>query len=426
MMSSAQKKFIVLTSLGGALEFYDFIIFIFLAKILSELFFPAANAIASLMASLAVFAIGYLARPLGGIVFGHYGDKVGRKKTFIRAALFMAFPTFLIGCLPTYQHLGILASILLIMLRLIQGFSVGGEIPGAVVFAVETAMHERRGLMASLILFGVNMGMFLGSLVAALLSHLLSQQQLLQWGWRIPFFIGGGLGVLNFYMRKQLQETQLFQKFQAQQSPIRFPIKEILFRYPLRFLQGFSIASFEAVIVSIIYLFMPTYLATFFHFPTRDLFFLNTINILIYTVPVLLFSHWSDRIGRKKVILISILFFSFFIYPVFTLFAAHHFYWVIFGTWICCFFSSGIAGVFPSMMSELFPIQARYTGVALVYNFAFGIVGGLTPLLATWLIHVSGNRLAPSWILMFFGILNLLILSSVRETYRLPLDDIGR
>jgi len=421
MFTSSQKKIIALSSLGGALEFYDFVIFVFLAKLLGELFFPTISPLASLMASLAVFAIGYLARPLGGILFGHFGDKFGRKTTFVTTVMLMAIPTFLIGLLPTYHSVGILASIMLVILRLLQGLSVGGEIPGAIVFITESVATERRGFATGLIFFGVNMGLLTGSLVSAFLNDFLSTEQLMSWGWRLPFLFGGLLGFVSYYLRKQLSETPAFSLINNAQNIIKLPAKEVLTKYTSPLLRVMALACLQAVIISITILFFPTYLATFFHFPLEKLLNLNTFNILLFAAPTLFTSYLSDKIGRKKVILVGILFYILAIYPLYSLFHYQDFSLVILVSLACGLFGSFIAGVFPCMSSELFPTQVRYTGVAMSYNFAFGIIGGLSPLLATHLIHRTGNLIAPSWLLIFGAVIAFLAWLTTRETYQIAL-----
>lgn len=423
MFTTTQKKMIALSSLGGALEFYDFVVFVFMAKVLGELFFPEVNPIASLMASLAVFAIGYLARPLGGILFGHFGDKAGRKKTFVATVLLMAIPTFLIGLLPTYHNIGITASILLVILRLIQGLSIGGEIPGAIVFVCESVAVGRRGFATALILLGINSGLLAGSFISGLLNYFLTHQQVLEWGWRIPFFIGGSLGIVSYFLRRQLRETPVFQLLCEQANVVKVPCKETIHRYPAALLQGIALSSLEAVIISITILFFPTYLATFFHFPLGKLLLLNTFSILAFLIPVLIMGRWSDKIGRKKLILVGILFYMFLVYPLFYLFHYQVFSLVVLVSFLCSFFSSFVIGVFPCMNAELFPTKVRYSGVAISYNVGFGIIGGLAPLVATALINWSGNLLAPGWVLIFISAIALLAWFFTRETAYLSLEE---
>jgi MFS family permease len=422
MFTPEQKKIIALSSLGGALEFYDFIIFVFFAKVIGDLFFPATNAIASLMGSLAVFAIGYLARPLGGFIFGHLGDKFGRKKTFVATVFLMAIPTFLMGLLPTYHQIGITATVILIVLRLLQGLSVGGEIPGAIVFVIETVVDRYRGFATGLIFFGVNSGLLVGSLFSSLIHNLLTQHQVLIWGWRLPFLLGGLLGIVSYYLRKRLRETPVFEQLLIRKQQTHWPLKQVLTAYPTKVLQGALITAMQAVLISLMFLFLPTYLANFFHFPLGPLLILNTINILIFNVPVLITSYLSDRIGRKKMIVIGLVFFTCFPYGLFSLFHYQEMSLVIVVTTVCGLLASCVTGCFSCMMAELFPTSVRYSGTAICYNLGFGIVGGLTPLIATTLISWSHNVLAPSWWLMFIAATSLITLLFMRETYHAPLS----
>lgn len=424
IFTSQQKKIIALSSLGGALEFYDFIVFVFLAKTISHLFFPAKNPVLSLIITYSVFAVGYIARPLGGLIFGHIGDRFGRKKTFIATLLLMALPTFVIGFLPTYQSIGLLASVALILLRLIQGFSVGGEIPGAVVFSLETVMKQYRGFATGLILFGVNMGLLSGSLIVTLLTHLLNDAQMNTWGWRLPFILGGIFGVTSAYLRKQLQETPAFTLIQEKATIIKSPIKNILFKHRNALIRAIAITAFEAVIISIIYLFMPTYLSTFLHYPLEKALILNTITLILFALPVLLSSFLSDLYGRKKMVLISILAYLFLAYPLFLLFKEQNWNLVIFVMCSLALLASPVAGCFSCMMAEQFPTEVRFSGTGLAYNLAFGIIGGFTPLFVTWLIHMTGNVLSPSFCLMTVAAIALITWFYLPETHRVDITDL--
>lgn len=416
IFTNDQRKMIVLSSFGGALEFYDFIIFVFFAKILSQLFFPAQDSVISLMATFGLFAVGYLMRPLGGILFGHLGDKLGRKKTFVATVILMAIPTFLMGFLPTYQQVGILAPILLIALRMLQGLSVGGEVPGAIVFVTETVPSQHRGLACAVIFFGLNMGLVFGSLLASLFTTWFTQEQLMTWGWRIPFCLGGLLGGLGFYLRRRMAETPLFQ---AVQQTAKWPIKEVLREYPGKIGQGVMLASLGAVLVSLLFLYMPTYLSTFFHFSLSKVMTLNTIMLSVFSFQVLLMGYWSDRVGYLKLMRFGMIGFILLSYPLYCLFTLQNDEWMIIAVVSLALLSSFITSCFPSILVGLYPTQVRYTGVALVYNIGFAIAGGLTPLFATSLIHWTDNLLSPSFYLATLALLAFVVTFFMRSEDRL-------
>jgi MFS family permease len=422
-LDKEQRKIILLTSLGGALEFYDFIIFVFFAKTLGGLFFPSADPIAALMASWALFAVGYLMRPLGGIVLGHVGDRLGRKKTFIISLMGMALPSLLIGILPSYQAIGILAPVLLVLLRLCQGFCVGGEIPGALVFITELTPPANRTLVCALIFFGVNSGLLLGSLVTTLLSHFMQPNHLLAWGWRLPFCLGGLLGILGFYLRRELRETPLFLQLQAVKKQHAFPLKTIFSNYAVQLGQGIVLTSLGAVIVNLFYLFMPTYLSTFFNFIFAKLMVLNTVLVCVFALLPILIGYYADKYGYLKLLRLGALGLFLFSYPLYSLFAWGKFVLVALGMVPLAAMGMLVTSIFPSILVNLYPTAVRYTGVALVYNLGFALAGGLTPLFVTWLIHQSGNRLIPSIYLMLFAGFAFIVSFFLRETRGLSLPD---
>lgn len=407
MFTSQQKKMIALSSLGGAIEFYDFIVFIFLAKTISQLFYPSNNPITSLMATFGVFAIGYLARPIGGMIFGHFGDKLGRKKTFIATVLLMAIPTFLIGCLPVYQQAGIWASCLLLVLRIFQGLSVGGEIPGAIVFITESVNSKHQTLACALIFFGINFGMLAGSFLSTWLNHALTPEELLAWGWRIPFLLGGVLGIISYYLRSQLQETEFFNLMIKQKLNSQIPLKEVITKHQPAVLSTVAIIALQAVIVSIFCLTMPTYLSTFFHYNLAQLLSLNTLNIFIFSVLLIFLGYLADKIGATKIITVGAVGLLLFSYLLFSLFQLHLFWVVVITTIICSAIASCVTSCFAPLLAEAYPTQVRYTGVALSYNLGFAFFGGLTPLITTALIEKTHNVLAPAFYVMAIAVLAL-------------------
>lgn len=419
IFNTTQRKLIFLASLGGALEFYDFVIFGFLAKVISQLFFPQYDPIAALLSTFALFAVGYLIRPLGGILFGHFGDKYGRKKMFVLSVFLMGIPTLLIGLLPSYHQIGILAPILLILLRLLQGLSVGGEVPGAIVYIAETAPKQHRGLACGFIFFGINMGLLLGSIISAGLASLLTEQQFFSWGWRIAFLTGGALCLVSYFLRKQLTETSFFTK---QLTRPTFPLKIVLTQYKLLVVKGIAITWIGAAAVSLFFLYMPTYFSIQLHMPLKNALLFNTINIAIFAVNVVLMCYLSDKIGRKKVMLTGTLFFIIGSYPLFLLFQTGHSYLITSAGIVAALFISSITGSFACMLAELFPTVIRYSGFAVSYNIGLAIFGGLTPLIATSLIKLTSDNSAPSYYLIFSAIVALLALLTLPETFKAPLD----
>lgn len=300
-----QKKIIFIAALGGGLEFYDFIIYVYVAQTLGQLFFPADDPFISLIASLSVFALSYLARPLGGILFSHFGDTRGRKQTFTVSVILMAVPTVLIGCLPTYADWGIAAPLLLVMLRLIQGFAVGGEIPGAITFTIEQVTANNRAFACAAIFATFNLGLILGQGLISLLQVTLSNQHYTQWGWRIAFYCGGVLGLIGLYMRKKLTETPVFAAYKQSLVQREMPLINILKNHSDAIIKGLLITWICAVQVYLLFIFMPNYLlqANFFEYSSHTIHFINALGLIFYSLLIFLAGWLCDKIeiGRAHV-----------------------------------------------------------------------------------------------------------------------------
>ncbi|HHT0592152.1 TPA: MFS transporter [Legionella anisa] len=415
-LKPSERKIIFLASLGGALEFYDFVIYVIFAPIISQVFFPKTDKLASLMSVYAVFAIGYLIRPLGGVAFSHFGDKYGRKKTFIFSVILMAVPTVLIGVLPTYQHIGIFSSILLIFLRLLQGLSIGGEIPGALTFTCEHVNPRSRALACGVIFSCLNVGIFLGAMISLILTNELSNAQLLSFGWRIPFILGGLLGIFSFYIRKQLAESPLFLAFKNSTENTRIPFVEAITLYWRKILQGIGITCLGAVKINLLFLYMPTYLSTILAYPKQQATLFNTINLGFYSLLLIFFCWCGDRLGRKLILLIGAAGFILLSYILFVTLSRQTTVSLIVALFIFAILSSAIM-VYPSILVELFPVSIRYTGIAISYNLAFAFFGGLTPFIATYLIEALNNNLAPSFYLTLSAILCFIAVLTVKKLY---------
>ncbi|MCE0721862.1 MULTISPECIES: MFS transporter [Legionella] len=402
-LSRDNRKIIFLSSLGGALEFYDFIVYVFLASELSQLFFPKSNHLASLMGVYAVFALGYLVRPLGGIIFSHFGDTYGRKTTFVITLILMVLPTFLIGLLPTHETIGIGAPVLLILLRLMQGLSVGGEIPGAITFAAEHVSPKYRGLACAIIFFGINFGLVLGSGICVLLMMTYSHEQILSWAWRLPFLLGGILGIISIGLRKKLTETPVFKLSNHAVRP-KFPIFELFRNYRLELFQGVALTWLDAVITCLLFLYLPTYLTSILHYSKETINIINTFALILSSILFVGLGWLSDHFGRRIFLLIGSFSFIFLGYAFFYLLALQQVSYVVIVMIAVSLLSACISGIYTCTIIELFPTTVRYTGMALSYNIGYAIFGGLTPLIATSLIDITGNILSPSFYLIISAI----------------------
>jgi MFS family permease len=402
-----QRKLLVLSSLGGVLEFYDFIIFALFATYISNAFFPATDELAGLMITFATFAIGYLVRPLGGIVFGHFGDRVGRKATFTISILMMAFATIGIGLVPSYSVIGISAPLLIISLRIIQGLSIGGEIPGAITYVSESFTHQK-GLACGIIFCALTMGIVIGSIVHASIVTTLTEEHLQSFGWRIPFIVGGIFGLLSFVLRKELHETSQF--VAIEHSVEKFPIITVFKQQLVNVLAGLFITALCAAIVTSLFLFTPAYFTKVLHLPANAYVWERTIAIALGSCLSIFFGYMTDLINVKKLVMLLALVTLVLAYPIFVIYVYYPQLYVV------SFIASAIllgfsAGIIPRLLSELFPTQIRYSGIAVSYNLGFAIFGGLTPFISLSLIYYTGWVTIPALYLIavaLFGVISLI------------------
>lgn len=408
--------------IGNILEWYEFSLYGYFAPIIAKQFFPSDNQFSSLLATFGVFAIGYLMRPIGAAVAGYFGDKYGRKIVLSYTVIIMAIITTVIGLLPTHQTIGVFASILLTICRLIQGIAVGGEYSGSVVYLIEHAQANRRGLLGSLALFSSYFGIMLGSAVGAIVGFIVSEATLETWGWRIPFLLGSLLGILGLYLRKHMPETIQFEYLQKEnkvlQNPIFYSIKE----KPWLILTAIGVTFMPAVASYLLFVYLPTYLTTYSKVTLDNALLLNTFSMIIMLITIPIVGSLSDRIGRKPFLIIGCMLFILFSYPLFFLLSSGNL-WLIFIAQALFGIMVAIAeAIIPATLAELFPTNSRYTGIALSLNIANGIFGGLTPLFATLLIQLTQFQKAPSIYLSLCAIISLIVILRIKETYKIKLN----
>ncbi|WP_419418404.1 MFS transporter [Legionella sp. D16C41] len=411
-MTRDQLNIVKLTALGGILEFYDFTIYALFAPYLSYHFFANTNVLISLINTFAVFALGYLARPIGGIVFGHLGDKFGRKRAFSLAVFLMALATLLIGCLPSYQTIGSIATLILILLRLLQGFSVGGEIPGAAIFIIEHVAKARHGFSIGFVFMSITLGNTLGAIVGLFLTTMLSENQMMAWGWRIPFILGFILGLISFIIRRKVIETPVFLKLQEQKKTQQIPLFNVLKMSRPALINGFLLSAVPASIISL-FLYLPSYLTNFVGIKISYTYWLNLLSFLGFAL-MTVFAGWlSDYFSRQKLFLgatLSLIFLSYFLF--YNLTAQGEIFLLPF---LAGFVLLGglINGSYVVLLVESFPPSLRYSGVGLSYSLGVALFGGIAPLGFTWLIQTFDCNEAPAFYLIgsavftFIAVINL-------------------
>lgn len=404
MLQKNQRKALFLSSLGGMLEFYDFIIYALLASFISKLFFPTGSAITSLLIAFSAYAIGYLARPLGGVIFGHFGDKYGRKKTFTISILIMALSTFIIGILPTYGHAGIIAPLLLVLCRVAQGVSVGGEIPGAITYVGEIA-PDKKGFVTGTIFCFLISGVAIGFIVESLLLEYFNSDQMLSYGWRIPFIIGGIFGLIAYYLRRQLIDIKEFNPFVKEEFSL--PITKMLLTHRWNLIYASIIVSFGALCFVTLFLLLPSYFTTILNLHIENFTWINSLGVIILSIFCIIVGFFADKINRSFILLISIIatcVFSFIIYNTYVYNQGYYFLAII----VSAILAALCWGNIPAILIDLFKQDVRYTGIGFSYNIGFAVFGGLTPMIVISAIKFSGDKVAPAYILTAGAIITLI------------------
>lgn len=404
--------------IGNVMEWYDFALYGYFAPIFSALFFPSESATASLLATFGIFAAGFIMRPLGSALFGYIGDKWNRRKALFLSVVLMGLPTFFLGTLPTYAQVGMVAPILLLVIRLVQGLSVGGEFSSSVTYVVETSPLDKRGLTDSWANVGSMGGMLLGSGLAALVTTLLPESAVNDWGWRFPFLFGGIIAIFATYMRRSLSPSRVFEEHEARQTK-RSPVKLALTQNRRETIQAFLFASGYAVCFYIPLVYLPTYVDKFTTIPLNKALQINSIGTILLLGFIPLMGFISDHlIRRKNLLLIAFVVMAVVSYPLFHLFNFSSLLSILVGQVIFAFLIAVPLGSAPATLVELFPTEDRLSGYSISFNTAMGVVGGTTPMMATWLISVTGNNFAPSIYLTLFGVIAILGLAKMIDGSR--------
>ena len=415
MTNKLSKKSVIALIIGNALEWYDFVVYSFMTIFIAKLFFPSGNMTNSILAATATFGVAFFMRPLGGIVFGIYADRKGRKASIMAVIAIMTLSLLILSCAPTYQQIGVTAPILILISRLLQGFSAGGEFGPSMAMLIELAPKHRHGLYGSWQMAGQMFAMLLGSTLGMLITRHMSVEAIQEWGWRIPFIAGLVIAPVGIYIRSTLQETVMpeneFVRMREFLRKVHHQWRQIIIA------MGLVVAGTVTNYINISY--FPTYVVTYLSLSMNDAFTTLSICVTLMIILIPVFALLSDRIGRKPVLLTSIFMYLICVYPFFS--------WVmtnpslikllivqlIFSVILAAYF-----GVYAVIVAEIFPREMRSTGMGISYNLTVMLFGGFAQFIVTWLISITGTPMAITYYLLFATAISLLAASCYQENKR--------
>ncbi|MFJ9543692.1 MFS transporter [Streptomyces sp. NPDC101225] len=431
---AAVKRAVKAASLGNAMEWFDFGIYSYLAVTIGHVFFPSGNDTVQLLSSFATFAVAFFVRPLGGVVFGPMGDKIGRKQVLALTMILMALGTFAIGLLPSYATIGFWSPVLLILFRLVQGFSTGGEYGGASTFIAEYAPDLRRGFYGSFLELGTLAGYVGAAGLVTILTSALDSGAMEQWGWRVPFLVAGPIGLIGLYLRLRLDETPAFRKLEdgslhrasdaasTVETSGTGDVAKIFRDYWPTLILCICLVGAYNIADYMLLSYMPTYLSDEMGYSDT-----HGLLVLIGTMVVLMLivnhvGRWSDRFGRKPLLMGGMLGFLVLSVPAFLLvrqgsLVAVSVAMLMLGLSLVC-----LLGTMSATLPALFPTQVRYGSLSIGYNIAVSVFGGTTPFVITALISATGNELMPAFYVMVAAVVGVVAVACTRETARRPLD----
>ncbi len=422
--ATSRKKSILAAVIGNALEWYDFLAFAFMTPIVAKLFFPSNpadpdNNINQILLTTAVFGVGFFMRPVGGIVLGLYGDRKGRKAAMVMVTGLMAVAIALITLAPTYAAVGILAPLFIVLARLLQGFAAGGEFGTSTALLIEMAPPGRRGFYGSWQMTGQMVALLLGAAAGTLITEIFTQEQLMAWAWRLPFAFGLLIVPVAIYIRRQVEEPEAFKQMKAAQAAgtvRQATLGEMLRNHLRETLVGMGLVVTLTVSIYITFTYLTTFSTVTLKLPLRDTFLVQMASAAFMIVLMPIMGAWSDRVGRRPLMIGSLIGYLLVLYPAYAwLTAEPSITRLLVAQLSICVFVSVYFGVFSTVIAELFPANVRSLGMSIAYNIAVMVFGGFAQFIVTWLIRATGSPMAPAYYVMFGVVVGLVAAFFIRD-----------
>ncbi len=421
MITFSKKKqgsVILAVTIGNILEWYEIYLYIFWSPIISQLFFDTGSPSANLINTFLLFALGFLARPLGGLFFGRLGDRIGRKKALILSITIMTVPTFLMGLLPTYAQIGIFSPILLGVLRLLQSFPGGGELPGAFCYLYESAEPKRRRFMTSWGSVGNQIGILISILECFLLEKLLSHEDLITWGWRLSFLVGGLIGLFGFCLRSRLHETPLYIDMEKHKTISKAPILSVLNKYKYGIFLGILFCAVDATSFYALSTLFPVYFEKILGTTYSQNLIITILLLLLTTIPLPFLGMLGDKFSNKKMLIASVIGIIILLYPLsYAISQTSLFLIGVIGVFFVLFCTC-ITALLPYLLTDLFPTNVRFTCVGVSFNIVDSIVGGFTPVTALYLLGYTHKESSFNLIILVSAIISLCSYFYIKNRHR--------
>lgn len=423
MNEAVVRRTVLATAMGNAMEWYDFGIYSYLAVVLGRVFFPNTGG-SGLLYSFTAFAVAFVVRPIGGVLLGLLGDRVGRKRILTATILMMAVATFSIGLIPSYDSIGIWAPILLFVARLVQGLSAGGEYSGASTFISESSPDRRRGFLASFLEFGTVTGFVLGAGLVTGLTAALGDATMQQWGWRVPFLLAGPLGLIGVWLRLRIAETPAFERTESaeRQRSARSRFRDVVVQQRRALLLAIAVVLALDVTNYLVLSYLPNYLSGTLGYDTTHSLLLTVVTMLVMLGAIPFVGRLADRVGRRPVLAAACLGYLVLSVPALWLLQHGSGSATLAGLLLLGLCQTLFIGTTPAALPEMFPTSHRYSGMALAFNIAASLFGGTAPMVAEYLVRTTGNLYTPAYYMMAAGLVGLVAVWIMRETAQQPLQ----